>query len=245
MRNLLLAASMVISVGSFAKSGDLSEAIKIEFENSFYASFSGNTFSKMTNEQALVLLVNANAVDGEYNRAFVLTTESPAQFEEIGNRQMDVFIIAHQKTALLVDNESETITIVGLDNEDSWNVISRLEKNQVTAGHISQNKLLAFGMSYLEGAWVAEKFDGCTYKSPFNFLSVGDRMGVIKFIGEEESDGGNLCAKGKCTSGGAGSSSCDITDDLGPIGQKCHVVCNSGYYSCCNSKTVRCYCCKI
>lgn len=44
-----------------------------------------------------------------------------------------------------------------------------------------------------------------------------------------------------CTSGGAGASECSI-DEWTQNG--CSVKCRSGYYACCNSSTVRCFCVK-
>lgn len=243
MKKIFLAATLACSMTAFSKDQHLSEAVRNEFSNSFYAEFSGKVFTRMTSSKSLLILINTTGEEA-YDKSLVLTSQLPARFVDITKDEMDIFIVLSQKTVIFVDNAAEIITVIGLNNDETQGIVTRLKANSSTSPYISDNNFLAYGLSYLNGSWALEKIAASKYKSPFNALANGDRTGRMMLVVEEES-GDNMCSIGKCTSGGAGSNSCQITEDLGPIRQTCNVTCNVGYYACCDSKTLRCYCCKI
>lgn len=243
MKKILLAVTLACSMTAFTKDKHLSEAVRNEFDNSFYAEFKGKAFSKMTNSKSLLVLLNTSGEDA-YDKSFVLASRTSAKFEELTTEGLYIFIASSQKTVIFVDDAAEKITVIGLDNEESQEILNRLQKNESTAPFLSENRFLGYGLSYLQGSWSVEKIAETDYKSPFNVLSAGDLTGKMMYVAEEETSD-NICSIGKCTSGGAGSNACDINDSLGPIKQTCSVKCNEGYYACCDSKTVRCYCCRI
>jgi len=105
---------------------------------------------------------------------------------------------------------------------------------------------LGYGFSYINAGWDAARIRESHYTTPFYTLDYANTYDqalrlALPPVEDEGEGGGGLCAQGKCTSGGNGSSSCSITEIMGIA---CTVTCNTGFYACCNSATTRCYCCK-
>ena len=45
-----------------------------------------------------------------------------------------------------------------------------------------------------------------------------------------------------CSSGGPGSTECEVSVSAGGYDSGCHVTCDSGYYACCNAMENKCQC---
>lgn len=237
MKKILFLCASFFYLNSLFAQNELATTIGNIFSNSFYLTFSGNLKTKMTNDKSLVIVVNSSGIDGQFDKAFVLTAESSASFNDFTSTNSNVFISSDQKSVIILNNDDQTIKVIGLDNSGTQSIKSSLQNNSTTSSHLSSKGFLSYGLSYLQGRWSNDSLSVSNYLNPFNYLASADMTGhMMVVIGDE---GGNDCTK--CTSGGTGSSSCSITEWPG-VG--CSVTCNTGYYACCNSSTTKCYCCK-
>jgi hypothetical protein len=242
----LLACFIAGSSNLFAQS-ELSNAVRQTFSNSFYATFAGNTKAKLTNDRSLVVTIGSDENNmNEHQRAFLLTAESAPRYHEFESGDCEFFVTTNQTVAIIVNNADQTVSLIGLDNDETKAVKNLLEENALIASHFSGNNFFSYGISFIEGKWSLELLSKSKYKNPFNYLASGDLTG--KFAPENLGEAGGgyvLCEQGSCTSGGAGSSTCSISEEYMGVKQACSVSCNTGYYACCNTKAVRCFCCKI
>jgi hypothetical protein len=210
--------------------------------------FSGKFFFPETRSNALLLFTkskDAKNGDGYFDKAFVLVSEKPlALIPAFSGSEMEITILKNKKILLLTNSMDGIVHLLATyDMESEVNRVKiQLQKAGLQVGTVNYG----YGISFLNGIWEKEKAMNSRFKQPFTILDDAD-VKLAKKIQDgriqlnDADDDGNLCALGSCTSGGAGSTSCSITEP----GNGCEVSCTGGYYACCNSSTVRCYCCKI
>lgn len=227
----------------------LSQTIENALGEKVYARFSGNVFLKPTNAGSYLLLVNTTQSTDSYDKALVVFSETGQSKPGIDEQATYEFFIPDNKRFIVVYNqETDKIFIAGLTDEAARQSVERFKSNAGIHSALTNQDVLGYGLSYMSGTiWNMAKIKESRYKSPFNTLdyaNMTDPQAAATLVPPDEENGSSVsCAQGTCSSGGAGSSSCSITE--APLGQTCTVTCNTGYYACCVSSTVRCYCCKI
>lgn len=230
-------------------SQDLSKSIVQAMNEPLYAQFTGTCFLKPTTDQSLLLLFNTKGSSDSYDRNLVLFSESAITAPVINEKATyEVLIPQSRRYLVLYEHGAERLTILGLSDEDASQKIKRFKENSSLTSRIQPGSRLGYGMSYMVGLWNKARVQESEYRQPFNTLDYSNSAkpelaGKLLPVAMEGVTA-NLCAEGKCQSGGAGSNSCSITESF-PIEQQCTVNCNSGYYSCCNTTVMRCYCCRI
>jgi hypothetical protein len=244
MKTLLFAFLLFLAAGAADGQSLTTRTVQDRYKETNYDLFEGKVKARQTNPRALVVSFSTSDPSA-YDRAFVLTAEKDIVFENFSSEKAHAFIHVSQRFAVIVDDVTEQVYILGLDEEATAKELELLKSDQAIGSHVSGSDFLGFGMSYVTGSWKIESLEKCTYLNPFNYLGSGDLTGKAGYNAADELNGGSgLCDKGVCTSGGAGSDNCEITEDYVGIHQTCKVTCKAGYYSCCVSKTTRCYCCK-
>jgi hypothetical protein len=221
---------------------ELSVEVAAALGNKFYDEFTGHAVAKQTNERALVITIGTRN-NNIHDKAFVVTAEEAAKFDNFEIDACKVYIAASQRTVVLVDEKGGTLYCIGLDTEESRKVLESLKASEKLAGTVPVT-FLGYGISYLTGGFDLRRMRESKDLDPFNYLGSGDLGGKMgRDPGTEVNGGQNNCALSNCTSGGAGADDCSISEGA-LIPQDCSVKCKSGYFACCNSKVVRCYCCK-
>lgn len=227
----------------------LSQSIENAIGERLYARFSGNVFVKQTSSNSFLLLVNTNKSADSYDKALIVFSEETQTMPSVDEQATYEFFIPDNKRYIVIYNQrNDRIFIAGLTDQAAKQAIERFKSNAAMKSALMNQDVLGYGLSYLSNTiWNIAKIKESKYKSPFYTLDYANMTNTQAAAAlpppDEENGGGVSCAQGTCTSGGAGSSSCSITE--APFGQSCTVTCNSGYYACCVSSTVRCYCCKI
>jgi|SRR5690606_8372471 len=227
----------------------LTQSIENALGEKLYARFSGSTYVKETGENSFLFLVNTNNSQDCYDKAIVIFSEKSLEkpdFKE--NETFEFFIPESRRFAVIYNYKEEEIFVAGLDDQSVRQFIQKFKSIENKETALNNNHVLGYGMSFLSNSlWNISRIKESKYKSPFYSLDYADMINTdaresLPPPGDDDG-GGVSCAPGVCTSGGAGSSECSITE--APFGQECSVTCITGYYACCVSSTVRCYCCKI
>lgn len=247
---LLLLSFLVATLFQSCIAQKLSQSIAIEnaMGERLYAKFSGRCFVKTTGQNSYLLLVNTNNSSDSYDKAIIVFSEGNQTKPAIDEQDIYEFFIPNHKRYIIVNNpKNNKIFIAGLTDQAAKESIDRFKSNEIVKSALTNQDVLGYGLSYMSNTiWNMAKIKESKYKSPFNTLdyaNMTNRQAATALPPAEEENLGDIsCAQGACTSGGAGSSSCAITE--APLGQECSVTCNSGYYACCVSSSVRCYCCK-
>lgn len=210
---------------------------------------SGRAISKVTHTNSnLLLLGNERSLNqqSQLTTALVLNNELPLDplVIEEGNK-LEIGLLLNGKIILVADQSQSVVHVLATRDAtgDVQQVLEKLKASNYKIGKIN----FGYGLSFMRGKWSLSSVKQSGYRNPFNILMASDLTrkqgtGVVANSLIDDDGNSNLCALGSCTSGGAGSTSCSISETTGG---ECTVTCSSGYYACCNSPTVRCYCCKI
>ncbi|RYY83616.1 MAG: hypothetical protein EOO15_21055 [Chitinophagaceae bacterium] len=247
-RFIFFMLALVVFLNANAQS-KITDAVRSLYSNQFYESLSGAVQVHQTKVNTAVLTLSTTS-SNLYDRAFVLTSDKAQPFPELSSKQASIFIHKDQRIVFLIDNQLEKVFVFGLDEAETQKEIERLRNNEIIGKSLASDVFLAYGLSYLTGGWKGDALAKSTYQDPFNYLAAADvtgRNGISKEAEDFAKNAPlaeNICSKGSCTSGGAGSSDCEITEEYMGINQTCKVHCKDGYYSCCSAKSTRCYCCK-
>ncbi|RYF89045.1 MAG: hypothetical protein EOO03_06960 [Chitinophagaceae bacterium] len=226
----------------------LSQSIENAMGEKLYAKFSGRCFVKTPSSNSFLLLVNTNNSSDSYDKAIIVFSEGNQTKPSIDEQGIYEFFIPQHKRYIIVYNQkNDKIFIAGLTDQAAKESIDRFKSNATIKSALTNQDVLGYGLSYMSNTiWNMAKIKESQYKSPFNTLDYANMTNPQAATAlpppDEENLGDVSCAQGTCTSGGAGSSSCAIAE--APFGQECSVTCNAGYYACCVSSSVRCYCCK-
>jgi hypothetical protein len=227
----------------------LSKKIENAFSEKLFSKFSGKCFLKETTPNSFLLLINSrNSIDS-YDKAFVVVSESNQTKPTIDEQSTYEFFIPLNKRFVIIYNQkTDKIFVAGLSDQAASDAIERFKSNENIKSALLNQDVLGYGLSYLNNTiWNISKIKESKYKTPYytlDYANMTNKNAALALAPPDDDTGGGVsCAQGTCTSGGAGSSSCSITES--PLNQECSVTCNSGYYACCVSSTVRCYCCKI
>lgn len=213
-----------------------------------FTKFSGTAYIKPTSTNSFLILVNTKKSSDSYDKAIVVFVENKPIINEIDEESIYHFFIPENKRYIAIFNQSRNrIFLAGLTDQIAQNAILKFKANPSIKSSLTNRDIFGYGLAFLSGVWNIGKVKSSEYKQPYNTLDyanmTNEQAALLLPPVEDEETGGVSCAQGTCTSGGAGSSSCSITE--APLEQSCTVTCNTGYYACCVSSTVRCYCCKI
>ena len=217
---------------------NLSKSIENSLNEKLYLKVSGNLYVKQSSANSLLILCKTSGTTNGFDKAFVLFSETTIPKLDLNlNDEYEIQIPDSKKFAVLYNVTKNKIHFIG--TSDKLNDINNIKKNSSISGAVSNMDYLSYGFSYLTGSWSIPRIKASTYKQPFNTLDYSKTINptITPMVDDPVS-----CAQNICTSGGAGSSSCSITE---PFNLGCTVTCNAGYYACCVSSTTRCYCCKI
>ncbi|MCB0716618.1 MAG: hypothetical protein KDC06_11475, partial [Chitinophagaceae bacterium] len=178
-----------------------------------------------------------------FDKSFIIFSETAIPkltFNEEDN--FEIKIPASKKYAVIYDKTINKIYFVG--TSDAVNDINAVKAKTELKPAISNDDYLGYGFSYLNNSWSVDRIKESKYLTPFYTLDYANTQNtqLRLLLPTNDYGGSGLCDQGNCTSGGNGSSSCSITE--APFHQSCTVTCNAGFYACCNSSSVRCYCCK-
>ena len=234
-----LCFSTVILTSCIAQ--NLSKAIENSFGEKLYSKMNAKLFVKDVGTNYQLILIRTNGfVNDSYDRAIIIFSESAlSKLPLNSNDDYEIQIPDSKKYLVIYNTTKNQISFVG--TSDMQNKIKIIKSNSNLTNAISNIDCLGYGMSYLTGSWNAQKIVENHYKIPFNSLDFSRNINPVSPQMLIE-DPGVSCKEGTCTSGGAGSNSCSITE--GEV-MSCSVTCNTGYYACCVSSTTRCYCCKV
>lgn len=242
----LLAISILLIFQSCTKQ-TTREAVEKAINEKMYASFSGKVNIKETFENSYLILINTTNSTDSYDKAIVVTSETPLIKPNISASDTYTFFIPENKRYIVIYNHNTTkISIIGLNDNLALQSISKFKSNSDILPSIENSETLGYGLSYLRGLWNMRKTEDSKYKNPFNILGCADMLkpdAPNNLPPIEDEENAKLCELGTCTSGGAGSTSCSISEPAPAMG--CTVSCSAGYYACCRSSDVRCFCCKI
>jgi hypothetical protein len=225
---------------------NLSKSIENSLGEKVYLKISGKLYLKQSSENTILILCRSNGISPQYfDKAFVVLSETAIPKISINETDdYEIQIPESKKYCVIYNITKNKIHFIG--TSDKADDIRQIKQNSSISKSVTNSDYLGFGFSYLNAMWTASDIKASQYKIPFNTLDFANSQNTqlrAALPPVEDEPGGVSCAIGTCTSGGAGSSSCSITE--APFGQSCTVTCNSGYYACCVSSTVRCYCCRI
>lgn len=224
----------------------LSQAIQSAIGEQLYMRFTGTCYAKPTGANSYLLLVNTTGQGDNFDKALIVFSEGN-QVKPMVDEQAtyEFFIPENRRYVVIYNQKNNKIFVAGLTDQNAKDRIGRFKGNAAIKSALTNQDALGHGLSYMSGSWSKAKVKESKYKMPFNTLQYSNNLdpAAASMLPPDDGGGGVSCAQGACTSGGAGSSSCSITES--PLNQTCEVTCNSGYYACCVSSTVRCYCCRI
>ncbi len=225
---------------------NLSKSIENSLGEKLYLKISGKLYLKQSSENTILILCRSNGTSEQnFDKAFTIFSETI--IEKININEMDDYEIQipeSKKYAVIYNLTKNKIHFIG--TSDKSNDIIQIKQNLSISKAIDNSDYLGYGFSFMNASWSTQDIKASQYKIPFNTLDYANTQNSqlrASLPSVEVELASVSCAQGTCTSGGAGSSSCSITE--APFNQSCTVTCNSGYYACCVSSTVRCYCCKI
>lgn len=228
---------------------NFSQSIENAIGGKLYAKFSGKAFVKSGNEDSYLLMINSNNSSDTYDKAIILFSENKIEKPIINSEENLEFFIPDNRRYIIIYNKSlNKIISVGLSDQNAKDAVDKFKANFKEKSLLANNNISGYGLSYLTGFWNINKIKESKYNLPFNTLDYSNiaNPNAAKNLPTPENEkfvAPGLCDIGQCTSGGAGSSSCSISEGF-PVEQSCTVTCNTGYYACCRSSDIRCYCCK-
>lgn len=243
---LVIFSSFIIQSG-FAQ--NFSQSIENAIGEKLYSKFSGKGFVKPCTDESFLLMINSNNSSDTYDKAIILFSDSLIAKTKIINEGILEFFIPENRRYIVIYNKTvNKISIIGLSDQNAIKAIDNFKVNLKEKSLLTNNDIFGYGLSYLTGFWNINKIKESKYKVPFyslDYSNIANPEAAKKLpLPENENfDAPGFCDIGQCTSGGAGSSSCSISESF-PVEQSCTVSCNSGYYACCRSSDMRCYCCK-
>jgi len=223
---------------------NLSQSIENSFGEGIYKKITGNLYVKDVGPYYQLIMCRSNGFsENAYDNAIVIFSESVLSKMPFNtNDEYEIQIPESRKYMVIYNVTKSKIHFLGVSDVNEQ--INSIKANPSLSAAITNLDCLGFGMTYMAGNWSSQKIAGATYKFPFNVLDYSNNNNPVspENIIEPGNPVGVSCKIGSCTSGGAGSSTCSITE---VFGISCSVSCNSGYYACCASGPIRCYCCKI
>ncbi len=243
-KNLLILLFLTTITLSSCIGQNLSKSIENSLGEKLYLKISGKLYLKQSSQNTILLLCRSTITSEEnFDKAITIFSETSILKLDISETdEYEIQIPESKKFAVLYNITKNKIYFIG--TSDKKNDITQIKQNSAISKAISESDYLGYGFSFMNGSWSTQKIKDSQFKQPFNTLDFANNQNTqLKTTPPIDDDDGVSCALGTCTSGGAGSSSCSITE--APFNQSCTVTCNSGYYACCVSSTVRCYCCKI
>lgn len=245
-----IAAFFLISCSKMTKDESSSDLplIKEVFSLKTTQVIEGRAFIPNTHSNSSLIFLQTKNVKGNkdlFDVALLLTSER--QLNKIvfdSNSDIECNILDNQKVMVLHSKKGKTVHIIGTSDMDEE--MKKVKSKLSAVGYEVKMTNSGFGLSLMKGGWNRSLIEASQYKNAFNLLDVADiknanKVNKIVTNAEDDDDNSQLCVLGSCTSGGAGSTSCSLTEPT----NGCTVTCTTGYYACCNSTTVRCYCCKI
>lgn len=204
----------------------------------------GNIYVKQSNDKSLLLLFKTKGNSSTtFDKSMIIFSETVIPKLSLNESELyEIKISESRKLAILYNMDRNKIYFIG--TIDSHNEIDAFKRNAILANAIDNLDYLGYGFSYLTGSWSESRIKESRYTTPTYSLDYSDNLNsqLRTTLPLDDDGGGLLCDHGNCASGGNGSSSCSISEPLPP--QSCTVTCTTGFYACCNSKSVRCYCCK-
>lgn len=241
----LIAVTSCLIISNSVISQQLSQDIQSAIGEKLYMRFAGSCYTKVTGANSYLLLINTMGSGENFDKAVIVFSEENQVKPAVDEQATYEFFIPENRRYIVIYNQkSNKIFIAGLSDQNARERINRFKGNAAIKSALANQDAIGHGLSYMSGSWSKSKVKASKYKMPFNTLQYSNNLDPAAASVLPPDDGGGVsCATGTCTSGGAGSSSCSITE--APLNQTCEVTCNSGYYACCVSSTVRCYCCKI
>jgi hypothetical protein len=222
---------------------DVGRAIEDVIDEKLYVKFTGQLYVKETKENSLLIFCKTDPSAGHYDKAFAIFSERP--IPKMWFSEQDVFEVQipdSRRFAIVYNKTRDQLHFIGLTDVSAR--ISSIKAKKEVARSVTNQDYLGYGLSFLSGVWDVGKVKGSSYKYAFTTLDYADVKNAGRVIPPEDEGGYKFCKRGACTSGGAGSTSCSISEDIGPVNQSCTSSCGAGYYACCDSSVTRCYCCK-
>lgn len=223
---------------------NLSKAIDNTMGGRLFLNAAGNIYVKQSGDNSLLLLFRSEGTPvSSFDKAFIIFSETvipKLSFEETD--KFEIKIAESKKYATIYNVSRNKIYFIG--TSDTRDIIDGIKNQPGLKQSASNSDYLGYGFSYMTAAWSVERIKESKYMTPFYTLDYANTQNTqlrLALPADDGGDGSGICAEGKCSSGGNGSSSCSI-GEFPNI--SCSVTCNSGYYACCNSATTRCYCCK-
>lgn len=242
----LIICSMILFQS--CSSQKLSKSIEGAIGEKLYAKFTGRVFVKESSDNSSLLLINTNKSSENYDKAIVVFSDVKQSLPPIDETATYEFFIPENRRYIVIYNQkTEKISLAALTDKAAKELVDHFKSSPGIKDVLTKD-ILGYGLSYMSNTlWSSERIKESRYQSPFNTLDYANMTNPAASAAlvppDEENTGSVSCAQGVCSSGGAGSGSCSITE--APLNQSCTVTCNSGYYACCVSSTVRCYCCKV
>lgn len=223
----------------------VSEEIDNSLGGKLFLNATGNIYVKQSNDKSLLLLFRTKGVSSAtFDKSLIIYSETEIPKLALNESELyEIKISESRKFAILYNLNRNKIYFIG--TMDSQNEIDVIKGNTALKNSIDNLDYLGYGFSYLTGSWSESRIKESRYTTPIYSLDYSDNFNTqlrTTLPLDDDGGGGGLCAQGSCTSGGNGSSSCSITEAF--PSQSCNVTCTTGFYACCNSKSVRCYCCK-
>jgi hypothetical protein len=126
----------------------------------------------------------------------------------------------------------------GIDEDASANKVSTLHADPILQKNVG-GTTMGFGLALMNGKWNAQKLADTTKKYAYNLLAVTDLSGRV--LTKTAALAADDTPTTTCNSGGPGANSCSFGEGF-PISRDCTITCNCGYYACCNSSQVMCFC---
>lgn len=220
---------------------DISTALRNALGGNRYLEAKGKISVKKSSNNTVLLLFRSDGTnETDFDKAFVIFSETPiTKFTISENDAFEIMIPSSRKYMAIYNSTKNKIFFIG--TSDSKVEIDQIKAKNELSNYIANTDYLGYGFSYMKGKWSESRINESKYLTPFYTLDYANEQDTnLRLALPPDDDGGaNDCTK--CSSGGAGSSQCSI-DEWPGVG--CSVTCNAGYYACCNSKTVKCYCCK-
>lgn len=182
---------------------------------------------KMSNHETLIAFFD-NDSSFSFKRAFVIASESDLIDSDTNFKNATV---VEFRGFLYIQAPMTKSVSFSIQNDFTKSIAEEL----ASYGVRKNSTKYAYGITSARGKW---KIDHANWSSELSAHNALEKFSLV----ERASSSANAKMMG-CTSGGEGSTSCSIDEPFGMGG--CSVDCSEGYYSCCDSSTVKCTCEKI
>lgn len=199
----------------------------------------GDVFIRITANNEIVIAQTGSSKDTvEHIYVLALPKGQPITMRE-GKLGYSDMLCYKDKRAMVLHSEADNKWyFFGIDEDASRNKVRILSADPTLGSNIGGISM-GYGLSKINGRYNAQKLADTTKKYASNLLAVTDMSGRLsaKTVAMATDDD----APEDCTSGGPGSSTCSISEGV-LFPNTCSVTCNVGWYSCCNSSSVKCFC---